>query len=124
MPSEMCDQFANFFKIIYVTDDISPFRVDSNGFNSNLNFCDLLLSSNCVLEALRNVDENKVCGSDNIPLVFLKRCAKKMVIPLQNIFNTSLKAGIFPRKFIFSSNFKSGSTNNIENYRGISLSDN
>ena len=38
-PSKVFDPFAKFFKIVNVTDDISPFSVESNGFKSNLNIC-------------------------------------------------------------------------------------
>ena len=56
--------------------------------------------------------------------MFLKRCAQTLVIPLQILYNASLKSGTFPSKWKPSyiiPIFKSGSRNSIENYRGISI---
>ena len=98
-PSEIVDQFANFFKSVYVHDVVSPSSDLSNCYNNNLNISDLLLSRNCVIHALIDVDERKGCGPANIPPVFLKRCVMQLATPLQYIFNTSLKSGTFPKKW-------------------------
>ena len=69
------------------------------------------------------IDE-KSSGPDNILGVFLKKCANNLVVPLEYIFNYSLKSGTLPNKWKPSyiiPLFKTESRNNIENYRSIAI---
>ena len=121
-PKDICENFACFFESVYVSDSSQVPSVSL--FNNNINISTLCLSYECILEALLNLDESKGSGPDNIPPVLLKICARTLVVPLQNIYNASLKFGTFPNRwkpsFIIPI-FKSGSRSNIENYRGIAI---
>ena len=63
-------------------------------------------------------------GPDGVPNFLLKKCVCTLVLPLYLLFNKSLKFSIFPSKWKESNIvpvFKSGSKNNVENYRGICI---
>ena len=99
-PSDICNQFANFFSSVYVTHDCSQnFVIENAIIDNNINICNLYLTENCIIDALSKIDECKSAGPDNIPPVFLKKCAHSLITPLKYIFNTSLKLGQFPQKW-------------------------
>ena len=109
-PSEICDQFAKFSESVYVSD---TFNVSGQPLsNNNINVCQLSFSYDSILNELFKINDSKGSGPDSIPPIFLKKCAVNLAIPLQIIFNDSLKSGIFPSRwkpsFIIPI-FKSGS---------------
>jgi hypothetical protein len=85
---------------------------------------DIVLSETEALDALLSLDCSKGAGPDSpdeILSIFLKNCARELASPLTVLFNLSLKFGYFSSIWKFSHVipvFKSGSKDNIENYRG------
>ena len=82
------------------------------------------LTADDVVNHLRNIDTSKGAGPDKISPILLKNCAESLSSPLLRIFNSSLSTGKFPTRWKTSyvtPIFKSGSRNNIENYRGVSI---
>nr|CAH7752243.1 unnamed protein product [Callosobruchus chinensis] len=72
---------------------------------------------------INNLDINKCAGPDNIPPLFLKRCASSICIPLSNLFKKSLSEGVFPQKWKkvqISPIYKGGERHIVNNYRPIS----
>ena len=77
-----------------------------------------------VQKALEDLDPGKGPGTDNLPPVFLKNCARSLASPIANIFNHSLQVRVFPSvwkmAFIVPIH-KSGSASAVTNYRGVSI---
>ena len=87
--------------------------------------------SNCIFLPIITEDDiwngicklKQGCGSDLIPSSIIKSCASSLLLPLSIIFNNSLQHGVFPSLWkisIIVPIYKSGSRNDIKNYRGIS----
>ncbi|XP_053691323.1 uncharacterized protein LOC128739848 [Sabethes cyaneus] len=117
--------FADFFKTVYCNDPPTTQReAISNVRMLNLFLPSITLSTGEVASALAAVDSSKGPGPDGLPPLFLKQSATALAKPLTMIFNSSLTSGVFPSIWKHASItpiHKSGSRNNIENYRGISI---
>ena len=77
-----------------------------------------------MLKELKSLRVNKGAGLDNIPPRLLKAAADIIAPTLTYIFNLSLSKGVFPQDFKVakvSPLFKSGSRDQVENYRPISV---
>ncbi|XP_045510151.1 uncharacterized protein LOC123705431 [Colias croceus] len=84
----------------------------------------LTINQDLVFKALKRLDQKKGAGSDAIPHVFAKKCAKELCYPLTVIYNLSLKQSIFPsawKESIIVPIPKTGDANLINNYRPISI---
>lgn len=120
-PSDICSLFKEFFSSVYSDTNViarpnlvEPFVPIGNLV---LNECDILNSLMCL-------NANKGCGPDDIPAIFLVNCAQSLFRPLTYLFNLSLTSGIFPtiwKTSYIRPIYKSGSKNNVKNYRGISI---
>jgi exonuclease III len=120
--AQICKLFSDYFKSVYKkSTSFGPSIVTADNSNA---IGDIVLSESEVLDALLSLDCSKGAGPDEIPSIFLKNCARELASPLTVLFNLSLKFGYFPSIWKFSHVipvFKSGSKDNIENYRGISI---
>ena len=77
-----------------------------------------------VTNHLRKLKRNKAVGLDNIPPGYLKDVAYVITKPLTRVINLSLNTGVVPNDFKLEGVipiFKSGSANNTDNYRPISV---
>jgi len=82
------------------------------------------VSTDDVCKCLQAVNPHKAVGSDHVPGVVLKSCARVLAEPLANIINASLSTGYVPLKFkisYVSPLFKSGDRTEAKNYRPVSL---
>ena len=73
---------------------------------------------------IRNMSNSNACGSDGIPLRFIKDSLPVKAPHITTIMNTSIVTGIFPTAWKFSilvPILKSGDVNDPSNYRPISL---
>lgn len=119
-PQSITDMFASFFENVYVP---SSRGNDEFVFSNNPNIL-FQFTTDDVLHALLNVNVNMSCGPDKIHPLVLKKCASVLVQPLTDLFNLSLKSGVFPsiwKSSFIKPIFKSGRRTDIENYRGISI---
>jgi len=76
---------------------------------------------NRIINSLKTRDS---CGYDEISSRILKVSAPYSLSPLTHIFNKILRTGMFPERLKYSEVkplFKKGSTNELSNYRPISL---
>lgn len=74
--------------------------------------------------ALSSIDVQKGPGPDRIPPIFLRSCASSLAPVLTTIFNESITSCVFPGRWKTSyiiPIFKSGSRNNVANYRGVAI---
>lgn len=77
-----------------------------------------------VWNIIQNLKNNFSAGIDNIPNAVIKKCASSIVIPLTHIFNQSFTEGTFPDSLKIAKIIplhKKGNSNQVENYRPISL---
>ena len=73
---------------------------------------------------LSNLNRKKSTGLDEIPPSMLKDCSSVIAVPLATIINLSMSTGVYPTDWKRSKLipvYKSGSNNDIENYRPISV---
>ena len=82
------------------------------------------MSEETVLKLLKDLDEDKAAGLDNISGKFLKDTATVLAKPISQICNLFIKSSIFPtdRKIAkLKPLFKKGSKAAPKNYRPLSL---
>jgi len=90
---------------------------------SNSMFLDLT-SETEILSVVRLLRNKKSLSDDNLSMYLVKEIISTIITPITHIFNLSLKQGIFPSQFKISKIipiFKKGKTDDIKNYRPISL---
>ena len=123
-PKRICDSFADFYESVYAIPkgfDVNDFDyIDQNVFN----IASLVITQDELLCELKQLDPNKGAGPDLIPALFLKQTAEQVSIPLLELFNDSLREGVFPtiwKSSFITSIFKSGDKSDIKNYRGIAI---
>ena len=90
----------------------------------NTRFKFTFVSEDSVLKILKNIDENKAAGLDNLSGKFLKDGATILAKPLSQICNLSIKYSTFPNDCKIAKLkplFKRGSKTDPKNYRPISL---
>ena len=90
----------------------------------NTRFKFTFVSEDSVLKILKNMDENKAAGLDNLSGKFLRDGATILAKPLSEICNLSIKYSTFPNDCKIAKLkplFKRGSKTDPKNYRPISL---
>ena len=121
--NSIVDVFSIFFKSIFI-----PF--DSN-YTPHCSYVDTpLFNFPCITPTdVRNIllslEPSTSTGSDNIPAVFVVRCADQLCKPLSDLFNISLSRGEYPsvlkKDHVVPIYKRKGMKNDVECYRGISL---
>lgn len=77
-----------------------------------------------IINVITKLDANKTNSPDGIPSLFYIHTANFVSVPLELLFNKSISEMIYPERFkvsFVSPIHKSGDTDNIENYRPISI---
>lgn len=127
---EICNFFADYFHSTFLTPDSDPVNLNYN--NNNIDFHSMsvdgdistvYISDSTVKSKLLKLDAYKSAGPDGIPPILLIKCAEQLSVPLQILFNRSLKEGYMPNVWkmaYISPIHKKGSKNEITNYRPIS----
>ncbi len=80
--------------------------------------------SNTIILVIKHLKNTSSCGSDGIPLRFLKESLPVIIPYLTCILNTSIVTGSFPslwKHAIVVPIYKTGDVNEPKNYRPISL---
>ena len=126
---EIVETLNNFFvnvgpnteKNIPVNPKIKPEKFLKN--RNQLNFLIAHISNEEVLDIINQL-ENKSTGPQSIPIKLLKLIPDLILIPLCKIINHSFQTGVFPDALKISEIIpihKGGSTEDLNNYRPISL---
>ena len=77
-----------------------------------------------VLNLLQKLNTRKACGSDGIPAIFLKSCARELCTPLAFIIQQTINLKAVPndwREAMITPIFKKGDRTSPGNYRPVSL---
>lgn len=108
---------------MYVQDDASS-PTPQFGIAKVADVYSYVLTIDEVLLSLRKMDTSKGCGPDNISPLLLKNCAKELSAPIHRLFNMSLSKRKFSDRWKISELtpiHKSGSRNDVSNYRGVAI---
>jgi Reverse transcriptase (RNA-dependent DNA polymerase) len=114
--------FAKQFESVYETEETfvgEQVRRES----SEISWQEMTISMSVVFEKLKELDIKKAPGPDQLPPLLFCRCASALTFPLFEIFNQSLKSGIFPTEWKtahVTPIHKDGSAHDARNYRPIS----
>lgn len=90
----------------------------------NLNFQMPQITPNQVISTFKELKEKKSCDYMDLSSHFMKNIIELISFPLSHIFNRSIDTGVVPKKLKISKVhpvFKSGSIDETNNYRPISL---
>ena len=102
---------------------LNKFKSPVSG-SPNQTIKNIKVSKKGVTNLLKNINENKATGPDQIPGKLLKICAEELTDVFTIFFQNSLEQGKIPDNWklahIFPL-FKKGDKTNVENYRPISL---
>lgn len=82
------------------------------------------ISESDIQRKIKQLDGKKGPGPDKLPPSFIKTCGKELSVPLNIIFNSSLRSGTFPSYWKTAHIIpihKSGDKSCCENYRPISI---
>lgn len=118
--------FSSYFDSIYTSDTLTALSTDQSTPNPlHHTICNLFRITQAeTVRALQTLNIYKGAGPDDIPPLFLNKCAFSLGEPLTILFNESLIAGVFPdiwkRSHVIPI-FKNGAVNNVSNYRPISI---
>lgn len=119
---DICNLFAKNFSSVYEVN--SSLSHTSSNPVSNVSLCYIQFTQHEVFKKLKRLDLSKGAGPDNLPPIFLVRCAEPLSLPVSIIYNESLKTGIYPsfwKQARIVPIYKKGDRSNIANYRPISL---
>ena len=128
-PIDIANNFNNFFVNVGPETEKSIPRIPNqspNQFLKNRNQFDFIIahiSEEEIVDIIVALPKKSV-GPHSLPINFLKIVADIVAIPLCNIINLSFSQGIFPDMLKIAkviALFKAGSTEELNNYRPISL---
>ena len=128
-PKKIAESFNAFFTNIGPETDskipINPIK-KPEAFLKNRNQFDFLIANTSneeILEIIENL-ENKATGPQSVPTKLLKLIPDLILTPLCKIISTFFSTGVFPDALKISKVipiYKGGPTDNVNNYRPISL---
>ena len=125
-PSDMptAEEFLEMFKNLNENPDNSEPEINNNLQNDN-NILNTEITQGEILKAIKRLKNNKAYCSDKIPNEFLKYSSEKLINIFSKLFNLILNTGLIPTdwsigiiKPIYK---KKGSSNDPNNYRGITI---
>ena len=123
-PRDIATLFNRYFVSIFPSDPINIVNQQPISETTNTISNDIILSEGTARSVLRNLDNNKAHGPDEIPARLLTETAYQIAPSLCLLFNKSLKCGIVPREWKIANVVpihKKGDKDHVENYRPISL---
>lgn len=123
-PDEIVNLFAYFFKSNF---DHHPSHANNMTFNdtfaADANLGSIVLYEDDVLNAIFQTKNSFGVDADGLCSFLIKKCSSSILEPILEIFNKSLREGIFADRWKFttiSPIFKSGRRENVTCYRSIS----
>ena len=130
-PTDLSDTFNEHFSTIgpKLANEIPSAANSNNRCLDYLNFTDQRfyfdqINCNEVFLLLNKLSQSKSTGLDKISARLIRECADLICIPICAIFNRSLITGVFPDEWKCAKVtplFKQGSSNDMNNYRPISV---
>ncbi len=131
--AEILKEATSFYETLYSSKN--PHTDDINTYLSNINFpltlnaeqkesCEGVITQNECEHVMKNLKINKSPGLDGLTAEFYKAFANELTPFLTNMFNECFQDQLLPpsqRLSVLSLIFKKGETENIANYRPISL---
>ena len=122
---EICELFSEYFQSVYENPSMpSAYRPLSDPLpQRSVDINTISFNEETTYKYLKNIDQNKSSGSDNIHPFFVSNCALTLARPLTLLFKMSLKEGLFPdcwKKAYICPIYKQGPRNKVDNYRPIS----
>ena len=122
----MAEYINSYFSSVFTKEDISslPFA-DAKFQGAKSDYLGpLVVTPELVAKKIKAMKDNKSPGVDGIPPKLLMEKVDQISIPLERVFNLSLKEGVVPFEWKEANIiplFKKGSRNKSENYRPVSL---
>ena len=94
-----CGDLAEYYNdyLVGLTSQFNPLQDNNPGINLFVP-SNLLVSTSSVLVALQHIKQSKSCGPDLIPNKILKMFAFELAPVVCDIYNTSMRQGIFPQQ--------------------------
>lgn len=129
--TEATEFFKSFFQSVYC----DPIANAVDHFDSQPQITDKIkdicaqipcisITQQRIHEQINALPNNLVAGPDEIPNMFLKRCAESIISPITFMLRESLDTGktpaIWKKSFVIPIH-KSGKKNVVENYRGVAI---
>ena len=120
---DIADSFNRYFASVFTSGNLTHFP----NFPQVVNTENLTQASTTPIEVgklLRELNDNKSCGPDDIHPRILKHCSNSLASPLCALFNTSFKCGEIPVDWKIANVIplcKKGAKDKVENYRPVSL---
>uniref|UniRef100_A0A6P7HDR1 Uncharacterized protein LOC114347395 n=1 Tax=Diabrotica virgifera virgifera TaxID=50390 RepID=A0A6P7HDR1_DIAVI len=117
--------FAKFFASTYNSDK-ATYNLDfgNSSYLHNDFFAIESIDYNDFKEAVKKLKPKKAAGTDGIPPYILKGCSEWLIEPMVHIFNRLINSKVFPtiwKTAVTTPIHKSGTLQNIENYRPIAI---
>ena len=122
---DKAETLNDFFSSVFTREDPSSVPILLECSRSNeVSICDVRVTTQAVINKLKELNPNKSQGPDLIPPRVLKEICNEIASPLGNIFNKSLETGTLPEDWKtaeVTAIFKKGSKTDPGNYRPVSL---
>lgn len=123
-PKEIVNAFSEYFSGTYILSNPSNIPKVNMEIVSDQLISLPHITEDDIFAALKRSKNSLTTGADGIPSFILKDCAYIFVEPLHHIFNLIRKTNTYPdiwKKAIICPIFKSGESDDVQNYRPISL---
>ena len=114
----------NFFSSVFCEEEIDSVpNLAPNSYSDNTSALPNI-TKDCIAQKIMQLNEDKACGPDDIPVSVLKNLVSVITQPLYNIFIKSLDSSVIPQDWKHArvtAIYKKGSKSDPGNYRPVSL---
>ena len=124
-PADIVNAFGNYFHSVFIHStpiDPASLSLQQCVFNNTVSVNEISVDD--VRKHLQRSKNSQTTGVDGVPSFLLRDCASVLAAPLAKIFNRMLQYSTFPdiwKKAFICPVLKKGKTNDVTNYRPISL---
>jgi hypothetical protein len=119
----ICNMFSNFFHSNFTTPSPLLSYPALNFSSTQASITSINITIQDVTNSLRSLDITKSAGPDNLPPIFLLRCAETISLPIYLLFKKSFSEFTMPsvwKSAFISPVHKKGKKSDVTNYRPIS----
>ena len=122
----MAEDLNGYFSSVFTKEDIISLSVADAKFQEAKFYYlgPLFVTQEMAAKKIKAIKDNTSSGVDGIPPKLLMETVEHISIPLERVFNLSLKQGVVPLEWKEANIiplFKKGSRNKSENYSPVSL---